>query len=67
MCYEGDDRQLRWEPCFTEDEGGPLGTGLQEQVSNRLKLHWSRAIVVSVEGKGKATTLSGVGREDERK
>jgi len=40
---------------------------LQELVSNRLKLQWSRAIVVSVEGKGKAMTLSGVDREDERK
>jgi hypothetical protein len=40
---------------------------LQEQVSNRFKLHWSRASVVSVEGKGKAVTLSGAGWEDERK
>jgi hypothetical protein len=40
---------------------------LQELVSNRLKLHWSRATVVSVEEKGKAMTLSGVGQEDERK
>jgi hypothetical protein len=39
---------------------------LQELVSNRLKLHWSRAIVVSVEGKGKAMTLSGMDQEDER-
>ena len=23
-----------------KDEGRPLGTGLQEQVSNRLKLRW---------------------------
>jgi hypothetical protein len=40
---------------------------LQELVSNRLKLQWSRAIVVSVEGNGKAMTLSGVDQEDERK
>jgi hypothetical protein len=40
---------------------------LQELVSNRLKLHWSRASVVSVEGKGKAVTLSGMDQEDERK
>jgi hypothetical protein len=40
---------------------------LQERVSNHPKLHWSRAIVVSVEGKGKAMTLSGVDQEDERK
>jgi hypothetical protein len=29
----------------------PLGAGLQELASNRLKLHWSRAIVVSVKEK----------------
>ena len=52
---------------FIGDEGRPLGTGLQEQVSNRPKLHWSRASVVSVEGKGRAMTLSGVDQEDERK
>ena len=43
----------RWR-CFTEDEGRPLEVGLQEQASNRLKLRWSRAIVVSVDGKGGA-------------
>jgi hypothetical protein len=53
--------------CFTKDEGRPLGIGLQELVSNRPKLLWSRANVVSVEGKGKAMTLSGVDREGERK
>jgi hypothetical protein len=35
----------------TGDEGRPLGAGLQEQVSNHLKLLWSRARVVSVKGK----------------
>jgi hypothetical protein len=34
-----------------EDEGRPLGAGLQELASNHLKLHWSRAIVVSVKEK----------------
>jgi hypothetical protein len=29
----------------------PLGAGLQELASNRLKLLWSRARVVSVKGK----------------
>jgi hypothetical protein len=38
--------------CFTKDEGGPLGIGLQEQVSNRHKLRESRVLVVSVDGKG---------------
>jgi hypothetical protein len=40
--------------CFTEDEGGPLEVGLQEQASNRLKLRGLRAFVVSVDGKGGA-------------
>jgi hypothetical protein len=38
---------------------------LQELVSNHLKLQWLRAIVVSVEGKGKATTLLGTDQKDE--
>ncbi|MDH3558553.1 MAG: hypothetical protein OES18_22135, partial [Deltaproteobacteria bacterium] len=29
-----------------EDEGGPLGVGLQELISNHLKLLWSKAMVV---------------------
>ena len=45
----------------------PLGTGLQEQVPNRLKLHGLRALVVSVEGKGMAKTVSGEVQGDERK
>src|SRR5450755_4034303 len=40
--------------CFTEDGGRPLEVGLQEQASNRHELHWSRAIVVNVDGKGGA-------------
>ena len=67
MRYESDRHSLWRKLCFIEDEGRPLGIGLQELVSNRLKLHWSRATVVSVEEKGKAMTLSGVGQEDERK
>jgi transposase len=38
--------------CCLEDEGRPLGIGLQGRISNHLKLRWSRARVVSVEGKG---------------
>jgi len=34
-----------------KDEGRPLGAGLQEQAPNHLKLHWSRAIVVSIKEK----------------
>ena len=51
----------------TGDEGRPLGTGLQGQVPNHLKLHGSRALVVSVEGKGMAETVSGEVQGDERK
>ena len=41
--------------CCTRDEGRPLETGLQGQVSNHLKLLWSKAMVVSVKGKGAET------------
>ena len=40
--------------CFTEDEGRSLEAGLQEQVSNRHELHWSRAIVVLCQEGAKA-------------
>ena len=36
------------------DEGRSLEVGLQDQASNRLELPWSKARVVSVEGKGVA-------------
>jgi hypothetical protein len=38
----------------TRDEGRPLGAGLQGQASNYPKLLRSRAVVVSVGGKGTA-------------
>jgi hypothetical protein len=41
--------------CLT-DEGRPVGTGLQGQVPNRLRRLWSKAMVVSTEGKGLART-----------
>ena len=50
----------------TRDEGRPLEVGLQEQTSNRLKLQGLRALVVSVEGKGMAKTVSGEDQGDER-
>ena len=40
---------------------------MQEQVPNRLKLHGSRTLVVSVDGKGMAKTVSGEVQGDERK
>ena len=52
--------------CLT-DEGRPLGTGLQEQVPNHLWRLWSKAMVVSAEGKGPALTGSGVRQEEDRK
>jgi len=48
---------------FTGDEGRPLGTGLQEQVSNHLKLRWLRARVVSVKEK---VPLDGIRYESRR-
>jgi len=38
--------------CWSRDGGRPSEAGLQEQASNSRKLRWSRAIVVSVTGKG---------------
>ena len=49
------------------DEGRPLGTGLQEQVSNHLWRLWSKAMVVSTEGKGLGRTRSGEWQEEDRK
>jgi hypothetical protein len=50
-------------PCApqgsTEHEGGVLGGGLQEQASNRLKLLWSRATVVSIEEKSRPRIVAG--------
>jgi len=52
--------------CLT-DEGGPLGTGLQERVPNHLRRLWLSAMVVCAEGKGLATTRSGVRQEEDCK
>ena len=52
--------------CIT-DEGRPLGTGLQEQVPNHLRLLWSKAMVVSAEGKGLERTKSDNWQEEDRK
>jgi hypothetical protein len=49
------------------DEGGPLGTGWQEQVPNHLRRLWSKAMVVSTEGKGLGRTRSGDWQEEDRK
>ena len=50
----------------TTDEGRPLGTGLQEQVPNHLRLLWSKAMVVSAGGKGLERTRSGDWQEDRK-
>ena len=52
-CERHQSQSERWR-CFTGDEGRSLEVGLQEQASNRHELHWSRAIVVNVDGKGGA-------------
>src|ERR1035441_2896609 len=49
------------------DEGRPLGTGWQEQVPNHLRRLWSKALVVSTEGKGLGRTRSGDWQEEDRK
>src|SRR5215471_13802546 len=54
-------------PCCSTDEGRPLGTGLQEQVPNHLRRLWSKATVVSAEGKGLAETRSGDRQEEDCK
>ena len=52
---------------YAKDEGRPLGAGLQEQASNHLKLHRSRAVVVSVKEKSGQRVLAGRDQGDERK
>src|ERR1700691_490956 len=52
--------------CLIE-EGRSLGTGLQEQVPNHLWRLWSKAMVVSTEGKGLGRTRSGDWQEEDRK
>jgi hypothetical protein len=52
--------------CCTTDEGGPLGAGLQEQASNHRQLLWSKAMVVSVTGKGAARPRQVRSRETKR-
>ena len=49
------------------DEGRPLGTGWQEQVPNHLRRLWSKAMVVSTEGKGLERTRSGDWQGEDRK
>ena len=45
----------------------PLGAGLQELASNRLKLLWLRARVVSVKDKSWLKTVAGEVQGDEHK
>ena len=48
-----------------EDEGRPFEVGFREQASNHPKRHRSKAVVVSVGGKGRRYR-SGVDHGDER-
>ena len=52
--------------CLT-DEGRPLEVDLQEWTSNHLWRLWTKAMVVSAEGKGPALTGSGVRQEEDCK
>ncbi len=52
--------------CLT-DEGRPLGIGLQERIPNHLRRLWSKAMVVSAEGKVPARTGAGVRQEEDCK
>jgi hypothetical protein len=64
VCHDGTkgDRHGHLEmPCCTGDEGGPLGIGLQDQVSNRRKLHGSRARCGERSGKRQASRVCQVG------
>ena len=45
----------------------PLGAGFQGQAPNRLKLLWSKAMVVSVKEKSRLKIVAGVDHGDERK
>jgi len=52
---------------YLTDEGRPLEIGLQERISNHLRRLWSKAMVVSAEGKRPGLTGSGVRQEEDRK
>jgi hypothetical protein len=41
----------RMQLCYTKDESRSLGTAIQVEVSNHLKLLWTKAMVVSVKEK----------------
>jgi hypothetical protein len=50
VCHEGaqEDEVLPVQLCCIRDEGGPLETALQGEVSNHRKLQQLRVVVVSV-------------------
>jgi hypothetical protein len=47
VCYDKSSVWIKHSQSCIKDEGGPLGTGLQELVSNHLMLHCLRGFVVS--------------------
>ena len=67
MCHERERPRGRVVRSCLTDEGGPLGTGLQEWVPNHLRRLWLNAMVLCVEGKGLAMTRSGVRQEEDCK
>ena len=53
--------------CCISDGGRSSAAALQEEVANHRKVRRLRVGVLSVAGKGRALTLSGMGQEGERK
>ena len=52
VCPEWIETIICLNACFVNDEGGPLGIGIQVLVSNHLQVLSSKAMVLSVLGKG---------------
>ena len=67
MRHERERSQGRVARNYLTDEGRPLETGLQGQVSNHLRRLGSKALVVSAEGKGLTEIRSGEGQEEDYK
>ena len=59
VCHEHEGGRVPNVRNYLIDEGRPLGIGLQERISNHLRRLWSKAMVVSAEGKGLGRTRSG--------
>jgi hypothetical protein len=47
-------------PCYTKDEGRPLGAAIQVEAPNHLKPLRPKAVVVNVKGKVEGKTSAGM-------